>query len=146
MARTPNDAAEGAVRSKEGENSFVRLNTHLLPGLVVFGFSDWKTDAIKIEGDSLALPEINDYQNNYLQNAVAQTEFDRAKSEFSAELNRIKTEDFWLDAETYKLAPVKTEWQNAQKVTLADVQRVLEKIKKEPVASVLVFKGETPSN
>lgn len=134
------------ILAKEGENSFARHNAHVLPGLLVFGVSDWNTNSIKKQDGAIALPETNDYPNNYLKNAVAQAEFDKAKSEFLAEFNKIRPDDFWLDAETFKLSPVKTEWQNAQNVMITDVQRVLEKIQKEPVASVLVFKGEISGN
>ena len=134
------------VQTKEGENSFVRQESHNLPGYIIFGVSGWYKDSIKKSGDAILLPEIGDYPNNYLKNAVVQAEFDKAKNEYLADFNKIRTEDFWLDTETFKLSPFKTEWQNATNVTLADVQRVLERFQKEPVAKILVFKGENSSN
>src|SRR5215213_4080766 len=134
------------LQMREGENAFVRHETHNLPGFVVFGVSGWNKNSIKKVGDAIMLPELNDYQSNYVKSAVVQAEFEKAKTDYLAEFNKIGTEDFWLDVETFKLAPVKTEWQNAQSVTLADVQRFLERFQKEPVATILVFKGENSSN
>jgi hypothetical protein len=134
------------LQTRDGENTFVRQETHNLPGLVVFGISGWNKDSIKKVGDAIMLPEVNDYQNNYLKSAVIQAEFEKAKNEYLAEFNKIRTDDLWLDADTFKLSPVKIEWQNAQNVTLADVQRVLERLQKEPVATILVFKSGNTSN
>jgi hypothetical protein len=45
----------------------------------------------------------------------------------------------WLDADTFRLETPK----NAPQATVADAQRVLEKLQKQPAAIVLVFGDET---
>ncbi len=126
----------------EGANSFVRQEKHILPGLFVFGVSNWKLGMIKKVGGAISLPDIDGYQTNLLKDAIIQPEFDKARAEYSEIFNKTDRIDFWLDAETFKLTPVKTEWQNAQSVTIADVQRVLVRLQKESAATVLVFKDE----
>ena len=54
--------------------------------------------------------------------------------------------DYWLDAQTYKFVSVKDDWQKYQNVSVGDVQRVLEKLQKEAVASVLVVSSEKENN
>ncbi len=136
------------VKAREGATAFARHQTNFLPGSVVLGVSTWKVGTVKKEGDKVALPvDIETYQNNYLQEAVKQEEFDRAKAEIAARLARRPAEELWLDADTYKLASAKDDWQKSQSVTLADVQKMLEKLQKEPVAAVLLVssakEGET---
>ncbi len=126
----------------EGENSFVRQEKHILPGLFVFGVSNWKLGMIKKVGGAISLPDIDGYQTNLLKDAIIQPEFDKARAEYSDMFNKTDKVEFWLDAETFKLSPVKTEFQNAQSVTIADVQRVLGRLQKESAATVLVFKDE----
>lgn len=77
---------------------------------------------------------------------ITQSNFDQAKSKVIAELNQ-KTQsvaslaDLWLDLDTYKLASVKDEMQKADNVTLADVQRVAENLRKQPEIFVTVKKS-----
>jgi hypothetical protein len=47
--------------------------------------------------------------------------------------------DLWLDADTFRLSPGKT----AANPSLADVQRVLEKLQKQTAATVWIFAEET---
>lgn len=134
------------LQKLEGENSFVRQEKHILPGLFVFGVSNWKLGMIKKVGGAISLPDIDGYQTNLLKDAIIQPEFDKARAEYSEMFNKTDKIEFWLDAETFKLSPVKTEWQNSQSVTIADVQRVLGRLQKESAATVLVFKDENSDN
>lgn len=131
-------------QSREGNTAFVRQDVRAMPGYYIFGVSQWNLEQIKRDGETIALPAIKDYQNNFLKDAVKQAEFDKAKAAV-AKSNQTDLINSWLDAETYKLTSVKDDLQNAQNVTLADVQRVLEKLQKEPAAYVLVFTGEKQS-
>ncbi|MGC2235183.1 MAG: pitrilysin family protein [Pyrinomonadaceae bacterium] len=132
---------QNRLQMREGKKAFVRYDKHILPGFFVFGVSQWLVDSIKKEGNQISLPMTDGYQNNFLKDAVKQEEFDKAKAEFLSGLNQTDTLNFWLDADTFKLAPLKTEWQNAQNVTIIDAQKVLEKLQKESAAYILVFSG-----
>jgi predicted Zn-dependent peptidase len=138
---------QNRVQMREGKNSFVRVNSNILPSLVVIGASSWNVGTIKKVGSQIALPaEMNTYQNNFLKEPVKADEFEKAKSAFAEKMNKPDLLDYWLDAETYKLGSVKDDWQKYQSVTAADVQRVLEKLQKEAVASVLVVTSEKQSD
>jgi len=133
---------QNRLQMREGKKAFARQDAHFLPSYFIFGVSEWNLQSIKKDGDKIALPATDDYQNYFLKAAVKQDEFDKAKNEFISKMNGTDIVDFWLDADTYKLVSAKTEWQAAKNVTLSDVQRVLEKLQKEAVAFVLVFSGE----
>ena len=72
---------------------------------------------------------------------ITQAEFDAVKQSILADFQQ-KTQstsglmDLWLDAETYKLTSVKEDFQKFNSVTLSDVQRVEEKLKKQPTVTV----------
>jgi predicted Zn-dependent peptidase len=51
--------------------------------------------------------------------------------------------DLWLDVDTYRLASVRNEMSKLAGVTLAEVQRLADRLQKEPLASVVVKKPET---
>jgi predicted Zn-dependent peptidase len=133
-------------QAREGQKAFVRQNAHVLPGYFIFGVAGWNLGTIKKEGGTVAAPETNGYQNAFLKDAVKTEEFEKAKAEIAADSNRIDATDLWLDSETYKLTPVKTELQNAQSVGLGDVQRVLERLQKESTAAILVYGGENSTS
>lgn len=135
---------ENRFKKRDGQNSFVRNEPRVLPGSYVFGVSGWNLGAIKKEGDKIALPgETGSYQADLLKTAVTQEEFDTVNREWIARLNPDNIAELWLDADTYKLGPVLKEVENAKNVKVADVQRVLEKLRKEQFAFVLVFADET---
>jgi predicted Zn-dependent peptidase len=137
---------QNRVQTREGKNSFVHQNSNALPGFIVFGVSQWNVGTVKKVGDQIALPEgINNYSGNFLKDAVKPDEYEKAKNDLSDRIKQPDLLDYWLDAETFKLASVKDDWQKYQSVTLGDVQRVLEKLQKESVASVLVVSSEKTS-
>lgn len=82
-----------------------------------------------------------------LTDKISQAEFDSAKQSLLLEF-RQKTQsaadllDLWLDAETYKLVSVKDELQKINAVMFADVQRVDEKMRKQPTVTVSLI-GQT---
>ncbi len=135
------------LQTREGKNSFVRQNANMLPGLIVFGVSDWNVGTVKKVGNQIALPtDMNTYQNNFLKESVKPDEFEKAKNAFAEKMNKHDLLDYWLDADTFKFGSVKDDWQKYQSVSQADVQRVLEKLQKEAVTSVLVVSTEKPGN
>jgi hypothetical protein len=121
----------------------VRQSANILPGVIVLGVSEWNAGTIRKVGDQVTLPaEINSYQNNFLKDAVKADEFEKAKSALAEKMKQTNALDYWLDAETYRLVSVKDDWQKYQSVTQTDVQRVLERLQKEAVASVLLVSTE----
>lgn len=134
---------EGRLQKREGQNSFVRNDPRILPGSYVFGVAGWNLGSIRREGGTIAVPVTEGYQDNFLKDRVTQEEFDTVNRLWIARLNPDNVSELWLDADTYKLGPVLKEIENARSVKIDDVQRVLEKLKKEPFAFVLVFAGET---
>lgn len=135
---------QNRVQTREGKNAFVRHETHVLPGAVILGVSDWNLGRIKKDGNKISLPVTDNYQNNFLKDAVKPEEFDKAKSELTAQSGKTEAADLWLDADTFRFTMPKT----APNATIADVQRVLEKLQKQPAATVLVFSEEAarPAN
>jgi zinc protease len=131
------------LQAREGKNAFVRQSANILPGVIVLGVSEWNAGTIRKVGDQVTLPaEINSYQNNFLKDAVKADEFEKAKSALAEKMKQTNALDYWLDAETYRLVSVKDDWQKYQSVTQTDVQRVLERLQKEAVASVLLVSTE----
>lgn len=126
------------VQAREGKNAFVRHEAHVLPGAVIFGVSDWNLGRIKKEGNVVSLPKTDGYQEYFLKEAVKAEEFEKAKNELAAQSKQPDAAELWLDADTFRLATLKT----APQATVADAQRVLEKLQKQPAATVLIFADE----
>jgi zinc protease len=80
--------------------------------------------------------------------AITQGDFEAAKAAVVNDY-RQKTQnladlaEFWLDVDTYRLAPVKDEMAKLNNVTLADVQRAAENLRKQPTVKIIVKKPET---
>ncbi|MDQ3711064.1 MAG: insulinase family protein [Acidobacteriota bacterium] len=127
------------VQLKEGNKAMVYQIAHLLPSFVVLKVSDWNIGTLKIEGENAALPQ-NFFETigNLLKAEIKPDEFEKAKSEIVAERNKINSADLWLDLDTFKLVSVKDEMQTPSNVTIADVQKVVERWKKESVVAALV--------
>jgi hypothetical protein len=126
-------------KSREGDKAFVRNSPYALPGMLLFGVSDWNLTGIKRDGNKIAVPVSDGYQKQVLEPAVKVEEFDAAKRQLVAEIALVSVEDAWLDADTFKLAGSRPDSEAAQAVAITDVQRVLERLQKEPAAYILVF-------
>ena len=127
------------IQSREGAKSYVRQETRILPGAFVFGVSDWRLGGIKKEGDAVTVPVVDGYQMNFLKAPISAEEFTRARNGYLSDLGKSDPVRLWLDADTYKLPQLKSDLDAAHSVTLADVQRLLESLQKQPVAYVLLF-------
>ena len=146
-ARFLEQVLQNRIQTREGNKSFVRQYSNVLPGLIVLGVSDWNVGTVKKVGNQIALPvEMDKYQNNFLTEAIKPDEFQKAKTALAEKMTRLDKLDYWLDAETYKFGAVKDDWEKFNSVSQADVQRVLEKLQKEAVASVLVVTSEKTSD
>ena len=118
-----------------GKNVFVRQEARILPGIIIFGYTSQPKPIIA------ASDKNENIVNLILRTSVTAEEFNRAKSEFLNEFNQTDTAEIWLDYETYKLTSVKDEIAKAGSVTIADVNRVAERLRKEPVIAVSVMKA-----
>jgi len=133
---------QNRLRRKEGDKAFIQQNSYLLPGLVTLKFSDFSTNSLKITGEDVALPEnFFNYVQDLLSTDVAAEEFQTAKAEVLRNFNNQDAMELWLDMNSFGLSPVKTEAQAAQNAALADVQKVLERWRKEAVVRTLLFKA-----
>ena len=118
-------------RMSKFSDGFFRYEPHLLRGLAIWGISFTGADK---EDKTEAVEED--------KKVIRQEEFEKAKTELMNEIAKRNAADFWLDIDTYKLVSVKDELQKAEKVTLADVQRVFENFRKEPYVTIWIEKQE----
>lgn len=119
-------------QNRLGNNSKIDFNPYFLPG-----YFNVKVSA---EANNSGLPPLVE---TLLNKAPEQTEIDRAKSEILSEFGKNHISDLWLDVDTYKLISVQKEIENIQNVSVADVARVAEKLKKETAVTVVVTKPQT---
>jgi hypothetical protein len=127
------------MKQAEGGKAFVRHEANFLPGLFLFGVHEWNLGMIKREGGKIALPATDGYQKRVLDAPVKPEEFETAKRELVVSLSQTPVADVWLDADTYKITASAAAPENVQTVVIADSQSVLERLRKEPVAQVLIF-------
>lgn len=108
---------------------YVSNEAHVLPGSFVIG----ATSAADVPANLISL---------LLAKAITGSEFDAAKIKAISDRRNDSVEDLWLDADTYDLKSVADEQKAFDSVTLADVQRVAERLAKNPVVAVTVTKAE----
>lgn len=128
---------QNRMTAESGRDIFVRQEARLLPGAVIFGYAS-----------QTANQKSENIVSMILTNPVTSEEFSRAKSDFLAEFNRKDIAENWLDFDTYKLGSIKDETNKANNITIADVNRVAERFRKEPVIAISVIKSaeETAEN
>lgn len=132
---------QNRLQKKEGDKVLLRQESYFLPGLVLLKFSDWKTGSMNLAGENVSLPgNFLNYTEDLLKPNVSAEEFQIAKNDFLKNFNGQDVMESWLNADTFRLAPVKTDVQTAQDTALADVQRVLERWRKEVVVKTLLVK------
>jgi zinc protease len=127
------------IEKREGAKAFARSSAHVLPGSYVLGVSDWNVGKLRREGGVVAVPVTDMYQEEYLKAPIAPAEFETAHRESLAEFQAANPADLWLDADTFKLPDAANQSSLAAGVRITDVQRVLERLQKEPFAYVLVY-------
>ena len=99
---------------------------HILPGIIIFGVSGLEVEANK------------NLMTDILNKPITAEEFSRSKTQIAGKYVLANQDNLWLDILTFKLGTPKEETQKAQAVTLADVNRVAEQMKNQPLVSVLV--------
>jgi len=111
------------VTARNGEKSpvVVANEAFVLPGAIV------------VRGTSSAPVE---WPRGFTEDEVA-----RARAAVQADYEKRSPADRWLDADTYKLKSVADDATALQNLNLADVQRVAERISKNPEVTVIVKQG-----
>lgn len=110
-------------------NVFVRYEPHILPGTLMFG----ETLLLQPLGDGMGTK----VRDSLIPQNITDAEFSKARGEVFAEVTGISAQDRWLDVDTFKGLPVENETAAYQDMTLADVQRVAERLAKNPIVTVL---------
>jgi predicted Zn-dependent peptidase len=137
------EVLKNRLQTREGKKSFVEQKSNVLRGYVVFGISNWNVGEVKKTENQVSLPaNFNSYQSLLLSEVIKPEEFEKARKAVLENFAKTDLQDYWLDIHTFQLTSAKEDAQRLQNVTVADVQRVLEKLRKEPVASVLVVSAE----
>lgn len=136
LARSDKDFWASSVLTKilkKRHAGEVRHESRFLPGIILLSVSATET----------AAPQLNKATiDSYFSQPVKESEFIQAKSELLDETNKKDVADMWLDADTYKLDSVKTDLQTAQNITVADVNKLLERFRKEPLVTVLMMQSK----
>lgn len=115
---------------------FVRNEAHILPGYMIF---------------SATLPQpltddtVNKLRGNLIPGSITEAEFTTMRALAQVRLEAISTQDRWLDVDTFKGLPVENEMAAYQDMTFADVQRVADRLSKNPVVTVLYTPPADPA-
>ena len=131
---------ETAVGIAPQSKTFVRNDSHLLPGLMMLGGSVSASNAKSFMESA--------HKADFFK-PLTQAEFDKAKSSVLAGLNAsISTSsalaDAWLDTETFKLAPLSEQLKTASNATLIDGEKVLDRFfRKTNIVNLLVADANT---
>lgn len=141
-AQILNAVLQNRLERKEGEKAVIKQNSYFLPGLVTIKFSAWNSSALKIAGEDVSLSGnfLNYVEDLLLPNVTAE-EFQIAKTDFLKNAGNQNQIDAWLDANSFNLASGKPDAPAAQTATLPDVQRVLERWRREAVVRTLLIKS-----
>lgn len=133
---------QNRLQRKEGEKAIIKQDSYFLPGLITIKFSAWNSSALKIAGEDVSLSGnfLNYVEDLLLPNVTAE-EFQIAKTDFLKNAGNQNQIDAWLDANSFNLASGKPDAQAAQNATLTDVQKVLERWRKEAVVRTLLIKS-----
>lgn len=126
------DRLKARVPAEHANDIFVRSEERSLPGAFTIGFDIRRNSATekKIEADTIV--------STALATPVTEAEFAVAKQRFAGDWHNKDTASFWLDADTYGIANVELDMKAAENVSLADVNAFAEKLRKSPIAAVLV--------
>lgn len=139
---------EQRLRAKASESQrdhvWVRNYSNVLPGVIVAGFSRIQSGITAAVTSEQPKPASNDIIASALSEKITDPEFAYARSAAAAEFNKTDLATRWLDADTYKLQSVKADQAAFDAVSIADVQTFAERLKLQPVASVVLL-GQRPT-
>jgi len=128
------DRLKARVPAAFASDLFVRNEPHTLPGIITIGFTARKSDI----GSGNGKIEANELLRKAMADPVTDAEFQAAKSAFQTMWAKRDAPTFWLDADTFKISSPDTDSRVAGSVTLADVTAYAEKLRKQPIVSVLL--------
>nr|MBA2379298.1 insulinase family protein [Blastocatellia bacterium] len=129
-----------------GAEAFVRSDANQLPGAIVFGVSGLNPDMkAKVYGGTVESIDAVKLVPSLMSLPVTSTEFQAARTLVTS-APAAAMEERWLDADTYKISAAGSDRAAYVKLTLADVQRVRERLAKQPAASVWIVRGVGASN
>ena len=128
LARNDPDYAASVVLSgilrarvqKEASAGTIVHDARMLPGVLV-----------------LAIPGSSSFPFKSFSERISEREFTRSRSEAASEFSKRSPIDQWLDVDTYHTT-IAGDQQAFQNVTIADVQRVADRLAKNPIVSVVV--------
>ncbi|MBA2736988.1 MAG: insulinase family protein [Pyrinomonadaceae bacterium] len=131
---------EKAAMPDNAGNFFARQDEHILPGLLILGYTTQRNSIAPNGNQSKAVKSSNSSINPALlfSQTISSEEFSKAKAEALAELNAKNQADWWLDADTFRLGSVSEEMKIFNQAALADVQKVAGKLSKNPIVSVTI--------
>ncbi len=109
---------------------FVRNDAYILPGSIVLGMEG------PIAETALNLPML------LLSKEISDAEFAAARTKAAAARAQISTEQKWLNVDTYKLSSVADDQKAFDGVTLVDVKALAQRLAKNPVVAVTLYKAE----
>lgn len=113
---------------------FVRNESHVQPGIIVFGVNTGRGDI----GSGNGKIQPGGMTSQALSDAITDAEFNTARAAAASDWMKRDMESFWLDADTYKIASVSTDRTAFDKVTVADVRAFSERLQENRIATVLV--------
>jgi predicted Zn-dependent peptidase len=160
LARNDNDFAASNILTKimqnrllkeftnDGQiNAFVRQNVNLLPGLITVGLSNFPFEVESQLSEKPPKTHMIIFKNENLaailaHNKISAEEFEKAKNEVSEEMNQVNLADIWLNVDTFRLVSPKEESQKISNLTITDVQRVAERLMKQPTATIIMVKSK----
>jgi len=124
-----------ALVPAHAEGVAVSCNAHVLPGTFAISFTGTKDPAPqKLEAMDLI--------TKALGMALTDAEFQAANQAYLTDREKESVADRWLDVDTFKtLPPSKPD----APVSIADAQRVLDKLQKQPFATVVVSSAKAAS-
>jgi predicted Zn-dependent peptidase len=119
----------------------IKNEGYLLRGIIISG----GTGNLSSEGPASSSSNAKT-TSDVPKSQISREEFEKAKADIIAELNKTSLMEFWLDVDTYKLVSVKDEIQKANNIAYEDVLKIGDKLEKQPVVIVIVTKqAETNS-
>jgi predicted Zn-dependent peptidase len=134
---------EERVRAKsptgQRENVWVKNYANVLPGVLVIGFSRIQREITATVTSERPKFEANEIISNAIAEKITDSEFNTAKSAALADQSRIDPATRWLDMDTYRFVSVKADQNAFESVTSSDVQSFAERLKLQPVASVVLL-------
>jgi predicted Zn-dependent peptidase len=133
-ARLLEDRLKARLPSESAANVFVRHEAHVQPGLFILGFAASKNDV----GSGNGKIEANDLIAKALADPISDSEFSAAKTAVSAQWQKRAIEEWWLDADTYKIASAEADRTALDKVTITDIRSLVGRLQQQPMALVLV--------